>query len=57
MVVTCKYCKKYECKKQHPAHILVEKCMWNKKAVCFRYKSRCKKMGFEFLTQEKIEKG
>ena len=38
VVATCKYCKKYK-KTQHPEQFLTNQCMWNKKAVCFRYAS------------------
>ena len=54
--VTCKYCKKYG-KPQHPDRFTKEQCMWNKKAVCFRYASVCKQMGLIYLKGHEFEKG
>ena len=56
-VVTCKYCKKYERKTNHPSRIADDKCMWNKKVVCFQYASVCRKMGLEYVKKENFEKG
>ena len=56
VVATCKHCKKYG-KTQHPERLLVDQCMWRKKAVCFRYASVCRKMGLEYVKGDKFEKG
>ena len=56
VVVTCIHCKKYK-KTQHPARFSVDQCMWNKKAVCFRYASVCRKMGLEYVKGNKFKKG
>jgi len=55
VVVTCKHCKKYG-KTQHPERFLVDQCMWNKNAVCFRYTSMGRKMGLEYVKGDKFEK-
>ena len=57
VVVTCKYCKKYERKTNHPAGIVDNKCMRNKKVACFQYASVCRKMGLKYVKGEKFEKG
>ena len=57
MVVTCKYCKKYERKTNHPSRIVGDKCMWNKKVACLRYERVCRKMGLEYVKKDKFEKG
>ena len=43
VVATCKHCKKYG-KTQHLERFLTDQCMWNKKAVCYRYNAVCKQM-------------
>ena len=57
VVVTCKYCKKYERRTNHQARILDDKCMWNKKVACCQYTSVCRKMGLEYVKGDKFEKG
>ena len=44
-------------KKQHPTHFSTDQCIWNKKAVYFRYASMCKQMGLEYVKWDKFEKG
>ena len=56
VLVTCKHYKKYR-KTQHPARFVVDQCMWNKNAVCFRYTSMGRKMGLEYVKGDKFEKG
>ena len=55
-VATCKYCKKYG-KSQHPERFSTNECMWNKKAVCFRYAAVCKQMGLKYIKGHEFEKG
>lgn len=52
--ITCKYCKKYS-KKQHPAKITPETCMWNKKAKKFRFSKVCKKMNLTYIEGSKFD--
>ena len=54
--VTCKYCKKYA-KKQHPANITPDTCMWNKKVKKFRFNSVCKKMKLKFIDGREFTTG
>ena len=56
VVAMCKYCKKYGTT-QHPERFLTNQCMWNKKAVCFRYSSVCKQMGLKYVKASEFEKG
>ena len=56
-VVTCEYCKKYDCKMNHPSRIANNKCMWNKKVVCFQYGSVCRQMGLKYVKGDKFKKG
>ena len=53
-VVMCKYCKKYERKTNHPLRITDNKCMWNKKVMCFRYASMCRTMGLKYVKGDKF---
>ena len=53
---TCKHCKKYG-KTQHLEKLLTDQCMWNKKAVCFRYLAMCKQMGLKYIKGHEFEKG
>ena len=53
---TCKYCKQYG-KLQHPDRFSANECMWNKKAICFRYASVCKRMGLKYIKGNEFEKG
>ena len=55
-VATCKHCKKYG-KEQHPERFSADQCMWNKKAVCFRYNAVCKQMGLKYMHASEFEKG
>ena len=55
-VATCKHCKKYG-KVQHPERFSTDQCMWNKKAVCYRYNSMCKQMGLKYVKATEFEKG
>ena len=54
--VTCKYCKKYK-RRQHPAKITPDTCMWNKKHKMFRFNSVCKKMKMKFIGGSEFAKG
>ena len=36
---------------------MTNQCMWNKKAVCFRYVSMCKQMGLKYVKANEFEKG
>ena len=36
---------------------MTDQCMWNKKAVCFRYASVCKQMGLKYVKADEFEKG
>ena len=56
-VVMCKYCKKYERRTNHSSSIADNKCMWNKKVVCFRYPSVCRQMGIKKVKGDKFENG
>ena len=56
VVAMCKHCKKYG-KTQHPEQFSTDQCMWNKKAVCFRYASVCKQMGLKYVKANEFEKG
>ena len=56
VVVTCKHCKKYG-KTQHLPRFTTDQCMWNKKAVCFRYTSVCKQMGLKYVKVNEFEMG
>jgi hypothetical protein len=56
VVATCKHCKKYG-KAQHPERFSADQCMWNKKAVCFRYNAVCKQMGLKYMNASEFEKG
>ncbi len=47
-VATCKHCKQYG-KSQHLERFSTKGCMWNKKAICFRYNAVCKQMGLKFV--------
>ena len=42
--VNCKHCRKRERTKPHPVHVPVDKCMWNKVAIVYRFENVCKKM-------------
>ena len=53
---TCKYCKQYG-KSQHPDRFSTNECMWNKKAICFRYAPVCKQMGLKYIKGNEFEKG
>ena len=53
---TCKHCKNYG-KKQHLEKFSTDRCMWNKKAVCFRYAAVCKQMGLKYIKGHEFEKG
>ncbi len=55
-VATCKHCKQYG-KTQHPERFSTKECMWNKKAICFRYNAVCKQMGLKYVNASKFEKG
>jgi hypothetical protein len=56
VVATCKHCKKHG-KAQHPERFSADKCMWNKKAICFRYAAVCKQMGLKYIKGNEFEKG
>ena len=53
---TCKHCKNYG-KSQHPEKFSTDQCMWNKKAVCFRYAAVCKQMRLKYIKGHEFEKG
>jgi hypothetical protein len=53
---TCKHCKKYG-KKQHPEKFSTDQCMWNKKAVCFRYTAECKQMQLKYIKGHEFKRG
>jgi hypothetical protein len=53
---TCKYCKQYG-KPQHPDRFSTNECMWNKKAICFRYAPVCKQMGLKYINGNEFKKG
>jgi hypothetical protein len=55
-VATCKYCKQYG-KSQHPERFSTNECMWNKKAVCFRFADVCKQMKLKYIKGHEFEKG
>jgi hypothetical protein len=55
-VATCKYCKQYG-KPQHPKRFSTKECMWNKKAVCFRFSDVCKQMNLKYIKGHEFEKG
>ena len=55
-VATCKHCKQYG-KAQHPEQFSTKECMWNKKAICYRYNAVCKQMGLQFVKASEFEKG
>ncbi len=55
-VATCKHCKQYR-KAQHPERFSTKECMWNKKAICYRYNAVCKLMGLQFVKASEFEKG
>ena len=55
VVATCKHCKKYG-KTQHPERFLTNQCMWNKKALFFRYANVCKYMGLKYVNAKEFKK-
>ena len=52
--VDCKYCKKYKRTTPHPAKVPVEKCMFNKNYVGFRFAPICKVMNLEYIAKDKF---
>ncbi len=54
-IIDCKYCKKYKRTKPHPPKVPVEKCMFNKNHISFRFAPVCKAMKLEYIPADKFK--